>query len=212
LSGKKGHLGMFTQQVGTLRVVRVKQDVSVALVGRTCDSILLGDLLRAPQQAPATVVGSEMMLDRFAEPSGKQRGRIVLARDGRELVSGSGRLHRPRRGGQPQSGRPPDDLQADRDRHRHEPQRHEIAHNKSRGFESERFRGGKYSINAQRVKDPVGGEDSLTNTLEVKRRRPQLPRKIVGEMIVIGVETRTAKAVITQTAQEIHTGDYVEVQ
>jgi hypothetical protein len=43
-------------------------------------------------------------------------------------------------------------------------------------------------------------------------RRPSMPRKIVGEVVIISVEQRTAAAVITRYAQEIHTGDFVEVQ
>ena len=37
-------------------------------------------------------------------------------------------------------------------------------------------------------------------------------RKIVGEVVILNVKERTATAVITRTAQEIHTGDYVELQ
>ena len=37
-------------------------------------------------------------------------------------------------------------------------------------------------------------------------------RKVVGELMIINVKERTATAVITRTAQEIHTGDWVEVQ
>jgi hypothetical protein len=39
-----------------------------------------------------------------------------------------------------------------------------------------------------------------------------MPRKIVGEMVVLNVQARTATAVITRVAQEIHTGDFVEVK
>jgi hypothetical protein len=49
-------------------------------------------------------------------------------------------------------------------------------------------------------------------THEIKRHRPRVPRKVVGEMVILSVQTRTATAIITRVAQEIHTGDYVEVQ
>jgi hypothetical protein len=49
-------------------------------------------------------------------------------------------------------------------------------------------------------------------TPEVKRRRPPMPRKIVGEIVLLNVQARTATAVITRVAQEIHTGDFVEVK
>jgi hypothetical protein len=82
-----------------------------------------------------------------------------------------------------------------------------------RGFESARYRGGKFSNKSTRVEDPQGGAFSPTvKTPEIKRRRPPVPRKVVGEIVVIGVEGRTASAVITRVAQEVHTGDFVELQ
>jgi hypothetical protein len=39
-----------------------------------------------------------------------------------------------------------------------------------------------------------------------------MPRKIVGEMVIIDVQTRTATAIITRTVGEVHTGDWVEIQ
>jgi hypothetical protein len=39
-----------------------------------------------------------------------------------------------------------------------------------------------------------------------------MPRKIVGEMVVLDVQQRTATAVITRIASEVHTGDWVEIQ
>ena len=39
-----------------------------------------------------------------------------------------------------------------------------------------------------------------------------MPRKIVGEMVVIDVQARTATAIITRVVAEAHTGDWVEIQ
>jgi hypothetical protein len=39
-----------------------------------------------------------------------------------------------------------------------------------------------------------------------------MPRKVVGEMVVIDVQARTATAIITRVALEAHTGDWVEIQ
>jgi hypothetical protein len=89
----------------------------------------------------------------------------------------------------------------------------EMAQNTRRGFESDEFRGGKLSNQAQRLKHPDGGSGGETvKTPEIKRNRPAVPRQVVGEMVVIHVEGRTATAVITRVAQEVHTGDHVEVQ
>jgi hypothetical protein len=49
-------------------------------------------------------------------------------------------------------------------------------------------------------------------TDERRKGRPDFIRKVVGEMVILNVKERTATAVITRSAQEIHPGDWVEVQ
>jgi len=214
-SKKDGNLGVYTQELGRLRVTEVKDRVSVAVISRACDNILLGDLLRPVMQRVSPVRRDAGRLNRFADPSGKQTGRIVLARDGREMLSRSQivfidlgyednlktgqylTIYRP-------VGTP--NVAQFRDA--------EISSNASSGFGSDRFRGGKFSNKAQRVQDETGFSmiNPPINTPTIKRRRPTPPRKIVGEMVVLDVQSRTATAVITLVAQEIHTGDFVEVQ
>jgi hypothetical protein len=207
---------MYTQELGRVRVVRVKQEVSVALITRSCDNLLLGDILRvAPRRSvPAARAYADEPLDRFAEPTGKQRGRIVLARDGREAVSKDqvvfidlGAEDNVKTGDYLTVYRPvgTGDISRFKDT--------EITHGGSRAFESDTFRGGKFSNKSQRVRNAENGHyKSTITTPDIEDRRPALPRKIVGEIVIISVEGRTAAAVVTRAAQEIHTGDFVEVQ
>src|SRR5437764_8164479 len=87
LTAKKGWLGVYMQELGNLRIVDVKDRTSVAVITNSCETILLGDLLRQVNKRVSPSQRAEVNLDRFADPTGKQRGRIVLARDGREMVS-----------------------------------------------------------------------------------------------------------------------------
>ncbi|MCA1634954.1 MAG: hypothetical protein LC802_15010 [Acidobacteria bacterium] len=212
-SGKRGSLGVFTQEVGRVRVVRVKDGVSVALVVASCDNLLLGDLLRRIPQSATPVGRAETDLDRFTDPTGKQAGRIVLARDNREVVSRDQVVFIDL--GAEDNLKPGDYLTVYR------PvakgvivnSREEIAANARRGFESDHKRGGQFSNQAQRLKDVDGSKYGPTvKTPEIRRRRPPVPRRVLGEIVVLHVEGRTATAVVTRVAQEIHTGDYVEVQ
>ena len=95
----------------------------------------------------------------------------------------------------------------------------EMARNRATGFQSNRFRGGGFSNQASRAKDETAVVDAEgryryrpITSREVKRHRPLMPRKIVGEMVVIDVQARTATAIITRVAAEVHTGDWVEIQ
>lgn len=214
-SKKDGWLGVYTQELGQLRVIDVKDRLSVAVVTHSCETILLGDLLRAAPQRVSPTERMEISLDRFADPSGKQKGRIVLARDGREMVSRSQVVYIDL--GTEDNIKPGDFFTIYRPLGRGNITRfrdEEVTPAASGGFESERFKGGKFSIKAQRVKKPNtnGVYGPIISTIDVKNDRPRMPRKIVGELIVLSVQRRTATAVITRVAQEVHTGDHVELQ
>lgn len=95
----------------------------------------------------------------------------------------------------------------------------EQARNRATGFQSNRYRGGGMSNQAKRAKDETAFVDAdgryrykPVTTREVTRNRPLMPRKIVGEMVIIDVQTRTATAIITRALAEVHTGDWVEIQ
>ena len=213
-SRKGGPLGVYTQEVGRVRVLRVRDRVSVALVTVACTDLLLGDQLRAAEERAVPRARSEETLDRFAEPTGKQTGRIVLARDGREMVSRDDIVFVDL--GAEDGLKVGDYLTVFRPQGHGTPVEYpaETAANAHNGFESHVFRGGVFSNQTQRVKDDVGGSmhSETVKTPEIKRHRPAVPRKVVGEIVVLRVEGRTATAVVTRVAQEIHTGDAVEVQ
>ena len=209
----KGTLGVYVQEVGQLRVVRVRDRVSVAEVTNSCDDLLLGDLLRAAPSGASPATRSDGNLDRFAEPSGKQTGHIVLARDGREYLSRDEIVFVDL--GAEDNLRVGDRLTVFR------PEGHgtivkygdEVVPNSRRGFESDEFRGGGFSNEAQRVKDVDGPKSGRTvKTPSIKHNRPPVPRHVVGELVVLHVEGRTATAVVTRNLEEINTGDAVEVQ
>lgn len=212
-SHKRGPLGVFTQEVGRLRIVRVRDRVSVGEVTFSCGDVLLGDMLRPAPSAEVPAGRADADLDRFAEPTGKQTGHIVLARDGREVLSRDQVVFIDL--GTEDNVKAGDYLTVFR------PLGHgtivnygdELAVNSRGGFQSNELRGGGFSNQSQRVKDVNGSKSGATvKTPSIKRHRPPVPRKVVGELVVIHVEGRTATAVITRVAQEIHTGDAVELQ
>jgi hypothetical protein len=120
--------------------------------------MLLGDLLKpveARVSPPAQIDAAS--IDRFADPSGKQRGRIVLARDAREMVTRDEIVYIDL--GAEDNLRAGDRLtvfrQAGKGRVVDYPE--EITPTASGGFESDTFKGGKFSNKAQRMKK-IDGE------------------------------------------------------
>ena len=217
---KKGPLGVYVQEVGMLQVFKVWPNTSAAQVTFTCDSVLLGDLLRRIPHKEAPVERPEVAFDHFAEPSGKQTGRLMMARDGRELVTRHDVVFIDL--GTEDKVAPGDYLTIYRPLGTGTVTRvdnEENARGRAKGFQSDRFRGGGFSIQAQRAKDSTGFRNTEGDyrhrpitTKEIKGNRPPMPRKIVGEMVIIDVQLRTATAVITRVAGEVHTGDWVEIQ
>lgn len=207
---KKGSLGFYVQEVGAVEVVRVKADVSVAKITTSCDNFRLGDLVQPYTQRTSPVHADRPALDLFSDPSGKATGRLFMARDMHQMVTRDQIVYidlgaednvsvgqyltvfRPLEKGNFFYG--PDESVSARDY----------------GYESLTYKGGKFSNQAGRKSgDHAGGR--VVTTRRAKEGRPDL-RKVVGEMVILNVKERTATAVITRTVQEIHTGDWVEVQ
>ena len=82
---------------------------------------------------------------------------------------------------------------------------------RSEGYQSDKYRGGRFSNQAAR-KSGEQARGRVVTTEEAREDRPGDLRKVVGEMVILNVKERTATGVITRTAQEIHPGDWVEVQ
>jgi hypothetical protein len=217
---KKGFLGIYVQEIGMLEVFKVRENTSVAQITFSCNAVLLGDLLTRIPYRESPTMRSEVPLDRFADPTNKQKGRVMMARDGRELLTRSDIVYIDL--GSEDKVAPGDYLTIYRPLGTGTVTRidnEETARGRAKGFASDRFKGGGFSIQGQRAKDETGFRSAKglyrfrpITTKQIKRDRPKMPRKIVGEMVIIDVQARTATAIITRVASEVHTGDWVEIQ
>ncbi len=217
---KIGFLGTYVQEVGQLQVFKVREETSAAKITFTCDAALLGDLLVDIPVRESPLERAEGNLDRFADPSNKQVGRLMMAKDNRELLTKNdivyidlGGEDNVKRGDYLTIYRPLGTGNLTR------VDNEEMARNRATGFQSDRYRGGGMGNQASRAKDETAFVDANgryryrpITSREVKKDRPVMPRKIVGEMVIIDVQSRTATAIITRAANEVHTGDWVEIQ
>lgn len=208
----KNDLGFYVQEVGAVEVVRVKSDVSVARIKTSCESFLLGDLVRPMETRVSPMYEDRPAMDLFGDPSGKAVGRLFMARGNREALTRDdivyvdlGADNNVRVGDRLTVFRPlgkGNVLKGDD---------HESVQARMREYQSDVYRGGKFSNQAPRKSGDTATGRTVT-TDKVKNDRPNNIRKVVGEMVVLNVKEKTATAVIVRTAQEIHTGDWVEVQ
>jgi len=212
---KRGFLGTYIQEVGQLQVFKVRGTTSAAQITFSCDEALLGDLVAPVPERQSPLQRADGNLDVFADPSGKHTGRLLMAKDNRELVTRNdivyidlGAEDQLKTGDYLTVYRPlgtGNITRVDDD---------EMSNNREDGFQSNRFRGGGMSGQANRAKEKGDGQyrDRPITSREIKKHRPTMPRKIVGEIVVIDVQSRTATAIITRVAGEVHTGDWVEIQ
>jgi hypothetical protein len=209
---RKGSLGAYVQEVGALEVVRVKGEVSVARVKTSCDNMLLGDLVMPMQARVAPDYRQRPTMDLFGDPNGKAVGRLFMSRDNAEAIARDFIVYidlgaednvqvgdyltvfRPLGDGNPFFG-----------------DWGESASARDEGFQSFEYRGGRFSNQTAR-KSGDNARGRVVTTEKAKDDRPSGIRKVVGEMVILNVKERTATALITRNAQEIHTGDWVEVQ
>ena len=208
----KGNLGVYVQELGVVEVVEVKQEVSWVRVKTSCDNMLLGDLVVPFEQRTSVMYVRRQPLNLFTNPSGKATGRIFMSRDLREVPTRDDIVYVDL--GAEDNVQPGDYMTIFRPLGKGNLSVYdgdETVSARNDGFESAKYRGGKFSNQAPRKRgDNARGR--IVTTEDAKEDRPDGMRKVVGEGMVVNVKERTATVVITRTAQEIHTGDWVEIQ
>jgi len=208
---KKGNLGFYVQEVGSLEVVRVKQNVSAVRVKWSCDSFSLGDVVQHVETRTSPLVNNTQPMDVFGDPSGKATGRILMSRSGAESLAKNfvayvdlGADDQVKVGDTLTVFRPIEkgnlDLRPDRE-----------SATRDYGFQSDTYGGGRFS-NQATTKTGDRADGGQVTTASVRNSRPKNMRKVVGEAVVLNVKEKTATVIITRNAQEIHTGDWVEVR
>ena len=138
-------------------------------------------------------------LDVFEDPSGKSKGRLFMARDQREVLSKDQIVYIDL--GSEDNVQVGDYVTVFRALGKGNLSGNTTKESGHVGeFGSRVYNGGGFSNQTARM-----------TTGQAKEGRPDL-RKVVGELVVLNVKERTATAVIVRNAQEIHTGDWVEIQ
>ena len=208
----KDRLGFFVQELGIVEVVNVKAETSVVRVKHSCDSILLGDLLVPFETRISAPYSLRPPLNLFGDPSGKSVGRIFLTRDHNDLLARDQIVYVDL--GAEDNVAPGQYLTIFRPLGKGNlfiNDEDESVSARDEGFQSDEYRGGKFSNQAAR-KYGSSADRKVVTTEAAKQYRPEGLRKVVGEAMVVNVRERTATVVITRTSQEVHPGDWVEIQ
>ena len=197
----KKKMGYYVRELGLLRVIEVNDQTSTAEITVSCDMVEFGDLLKPYEEYITPVPRYAQPLPRYGEGSGGTVGQIILSPGYHENLSANRIVYIDL--GHRQDVRPGDYFTIYREIGESEgitrTPKDKVVMKRSDGYESNRYEGGEFSVQATRV--PLK---------EVMKTRPPLPRKVVGEIIVLKVENSTSVALITRTTDIVTIGDHVE--
>jgi hypothetical protein len=181
--------------------MEVGDQASTAEITVSCDTVEFGDLLKPYEEYLGPNAGEARPLPRYGEGSGGVSGQIVMSPGFHENLSANRVVYIDL--GTRQDVHPGDLFTIFREVGPREGitevPKYKVVKRRSGGYNSDRFRGGEYSIQGTRVPQE-----------QVMRERPPLPRKVVGELVVLKVEKGASVALITRTTAEVQIGDHIE--
>jgi hypothetical protein len=198
----KKPMGFYVREVGLLRVLEVQDQTATAQILVSCDTVEFGDLLKPYEEIAPPVAREARPLPRYGEGTPSETtGQIIMAPGYHEQLSANRVVFVDL--GRQQNVQPGDYFTIYRQTGPTEgltrTPKNDIVRKRDKDFGSDRFEGGDYSVQA------------TTKPLDkIMKERPPIPRKVLGELVVLKVENHTSVAMITRTTAEVTIGDFVE--
>jgi len=185
-------------EIGYVKVLDNRSKMAIAQVEFSCDSVLPGDVAIPFTEKPTVNFHAPVKFDRFAPPSGRLTGRIVLAKDF-DAVLGTG-MKVYMNVGSNQGVKVGDYFRAVRS----------YATDQKDPVDSLSF---KASVGEDtQKKQPSFGHVPFMKSSGPTINVAELPRRAVGEIVVLGVTPTTATGMITFALEDVHIGDGVELE
>jgi len=197
----KKKMGVYVREVGLLRVLEVQDQTATAQILVSCDTVEFGDLLRPYEEIAPPVAREARPLPRYGEGTNETKGQIIMAPGFHEHLSANRVVFLDL--GRQQNVQPGDYFTIYRQTGPTEgitrTPKNDIVRKRDKDFGSDRYQGGEYSVQA--TSKPLE---------QIMKERPPIPRRVLGEMVVLKVENHTCVAMITRTTAEVTIGDFVE--
>lgn len=184
-------------EVGRVRIVDTRNKMAVAQIEYSCDPINPGDIAVPFAEKPPISFHPPLRFDRFVPKTGKTSGRIVLAKDFDSTLGTGMKVY--------------------------------MNLGVNQGLKVGDYFRAVRSYSAD-LADPVDSLSFRASTAEDTQRRPpsiegswmtktkgpnirvgDLPRRAVGEIVIIGVTPTTATGMIVFSLEDVHVGDAVEL-
>lgn len=190
-------MGQPYSELARVRIIDTRSKMAVAEVEVSCDPVNPGDIAIPWVEKPAIAFRSPLRFDRFQPPNGKTSGRIVMAKDfDSELGPG---LKVYMNVGSNQGVKPGDYFRV------------------VRSYEADLHNPvDSLSFKASTNEDTQKKQASLDTNMFTKTGGPvihvaDLPRRGVGEVVILSTTPTTATGMIVFALEDAHVGDAVEL-
>ncbi|PYX36717.1 MAG: hypothetical protein DMG75_09560 [Acidobacteria bacterium] len=184
-------------EIGWVRVVDTRSKMAIAQIEFSCDTIYPGDVAVPFVEKPAISFHPPLRFDRFVPATGKLSGRIVMAKDF-DTVLGTG-MKAYINVGSNQGVKVGDYFRA------------------VRNYDADlRDPVDSLSFKASTTEDTQKRPPSIEPKMLTKGKGPQihvrdLPRRAVGELVILSVTPTTATGMVVFAMEDVHVGDGVEL-
>jgi hypothetical protein len=185
-------------ELARLKVVDTRSKMAVAEVEFSCDPVNPGDFVIPFVEKPAITFQPAHRFDRFLPASGRVSGRIILAKDFDGTLGTGAKVYLNL--GSNQGVKVGEYFRAVR---RYETDREDPVDS--------------LSFKASTAEDTQKRQASIDQHMFTKTNGPEihvrdLPRRAVGEIVILGVTPNTATGMITSALEDVHVGDGVELE
>jgi hypothetical protein len=190
-------MGQPYSELGRVRIVDTRGRMAVAHVEFSCEAIVPGDIAMPYAEKPAVAFHMPERFDRFLPNNGKASGRIVLAKDFDLLLGTGSKIYM--NVGANQGVKVGDYFRA------------------VRTYEGDlRDPVDSLSFKASTTDDTQKYPPSIEGHMFTKTKGPSIhvadmPRRAVGEIVVINTTPTTATGMIVFALEDVHVGDNVEL-
>jgi len=190
-------MGQPYSELGRVRIVDTRGKMAIARVEFSCETIVPGDFAIPYAEKPAVSFHLPERFDRFMPTNGKASGRIVLAKDF-DLLLGTGSKIYMNVGGN-QGVKVGDYFRA------------------VRTYEADlRDPVDSLSFKASTTDDTQRNPPSIEGHMFSKTKGPSIrvadmPRRAVGEIVVINTTPTTSTGMLVFALEDVHVGDHVEL-
>lgn len=185
------------EELARVRVIDTRGKMAIAQVEYSCDTVVPGDYAVPFVEKPAMTFHVPMRFDRFAPSNGQPGGRIFLAKDFDSQLGTGGKVYI--NIGSSQGLKAGDYLRAVRnyDADAHDP------------VDSLSYKASSNEVTQthQAVVDP----SFLNRTGGPEIHTSDMPRRAVGEIVVLSTTPGTATGMIVFAMEPVHVGDNVEL-